>query len=239
MGKKRREGDLRIGPATCADPRLRPEDGLASVGGGGELCRDAMPIDDRGVDGIRPELDFADHSLVKNEVFGRRGDVRKAFDQDIVLDIFAEGGKADLARREGHRGYRKPRPRGIDHRNPRQRRGLAAKTQPYAKRFIKAQRGLEKRNGSPVGAAIDMANADYGKSRLRESDRGGETGGAGAGHQNAGFRFGGFERHSAAFVWRFRPAGRIWRVFRAKSNRERHHKPDIAEIGAKCKSPAP
>jgi hypothetical protein len=42
---------------------------------------------------------------------------------------------------------------------------------PYAKRLIKAQRGLEKRDGPAIGAGIDMTNADNRKSRLRERNR--------------------------------------------------------------------
>ena len=61
---------------------------------------------------------------------------------------------------------------------------------PYAKRLVKAQRGLEKRDGPPVRAGIDMANADNGKSRLREGKRGRKTGGASAGNENVGMRIG-------------------------------------------------
>jgi len=82
------------------------------------------------VDCIRVKAYIADHALVQNEVSGRRGDVRKALDQDIILDILAEGGEINLARGEANRGHWKPRSGGIDHRDPCQRRGLAAKVRP-------------------------------------------------------------------------------------------------------------
>ena len=198
--EKRRESYLRIGPAACADPRLRPDEGVAAVGGDGERCRDAMPIGDSGVNCIRVKAYIADHTLVENEVFGRRGDVRKALNQNIILYILAEGGEINLARGEANRGHWKPRSSGIDHRDPCQRRGLAAKMRPNAERLIEAQRGFKQRDSAPVGARIDMANADHGKSRLRERDRGGKAGGASAGNENIGLCFGDCKRHEAAFA---------------------------------------
>src|SRR5262249_47305911 len=105
-------------------------------------------------------------------------------------DILAESGKADLARGKRNGRHRKPRSGGVDHRDLGKRRSLAAKPRPYAERLIKAQRGLEKRDGPPVGSGIDMANAENGESRMREGKRGGKTGGAGAGNENVGMCFG-------------------------------------------------
>ena len=188
--KESRERDLWIGPGARADPRLGSCGRHAAVGGGGEFCRDALPIGESGTDRILAKTYVVDHAFVQNEVWGPGRDFGKALDEHIVLDILAESGKADLARGEGNGGHRKPRSGGVDHGDFGERRGLAAKMRPYAKRLIKAQRGLEKRDGPPVGACIDMANADNGKSRLRESNRGGKAGGAGAGNENVGLRFG-------------------------------------------------
>ena len=212
MRKKSGESNLRIGPAARANPGLRPDQRVAAVGGGGKLCRDAMPIGESGADRIRAEVYIADHALVQDEVSGRRGDVREALDQDIVLDILAEGGKTDFARREANRGHRKPCPGGIDHRDFCERRGLAAKARPNAKRLVKAQRGFKKRDGPPIGARIDMPGADNGKSRLRERERGGETGGASARNKNIGLCFGCCERHLPPLRTHFRAARSFWRA---------------------------
>ena len=179
-----------IAPDARADPRLGSCKRPAPVGGGGEFCRDAPPLGESGGDRLRVEAYIVDHAFVQNEVWGSGRDFGKALDQHIVLDILAKRGKADLARGKGHGRHRKPRSGGVDHRDFGKRRGLAAKMRPYAKRLIKAQRGLEKRDGPPIGAAIDMANADNGKSRLRESNRRRKTGGAGARNENVGMRIG-------------------------------------------------
>src|SRR6202023_423541 len=188
--QERREGHLWIAPDARADTRLGPGKRPASVGGGGELCREALPVGESGMDRILAETYVVDHAFVQNEVWGPGREPGKSLDQDIILDILAEGGEADLARGKGNGRHRKPGSGVIDHGDPCQRRGLAAKMRPYAKRLIKAQRGLEKRDGPPIGAGIDMANADNRKSCLRESDRGGKACGAGAGNENVGLRFG-------------------------------------------------
>ena len=118
MRKESRERHLRIGPGAGADPRLGSRGRHAAVGGGGELCRDALPVGERGADRILAEAYVVDHAFVQNEVWGPGRDFGKTLDQDIILDILAESGKADLARGKRNGGHRKPRSGGVDHGDP-------------------------------------------------------------------------------------------------------------------------